>query len=56
MSLRRAAFRFHRVMSYFVFAQVLAWVSGGVVCALSGAVLTASAARRAWRGRARAEG
>lgn len=34
MNLQRTAFRVHRVMSYFVFAQVLAWVTGGVVFAL----------------------
>lgn len=34
MSLQRAAFKVHRVISYFAFAQMLAWICGGVVFAL----------------------
>lgn len=34
MSLQRAAFKIHRVVSYFAFAQMLAWICGGVVFAL----------------------
>lgn len=34
MNLTRAAFKIHRVLSYLVFAQVLAWICGGVVFAL----------------------
>ena len=34
MKLTRVAFKIHRVLSYFVFAQVIAWIAGGVVFAL----------------------
>lgn len=34
MNIRRTAFKVHRVLSYAVFAQVIAWISGGVVFAL----------------------
>lgn len=34
MNVPRAAFTVHRVLSYFVFAQVIAWVAGGAVFAL----------------------
>ncbi len=34
MNVSRTAFRIHRVLSYVVFAQVLAWILGGVVFAL----------------------
>ncbi|MBK7366575.1 MAG: hypothetical protein IPJ04_01380 [Candidatus Eisenbacteria bacterium] len=34
MSLQRAAFKIHRVLSYVAFAQMLAWIGGGVVFSL----------------------